>query len=69
MAVIRSVVKNVDGNIDAKCYVQSFNSSKCYSMWNIVTSCLFAQVLACLVTILFNHVNQFSFTFGFLFFP
>ena len=47
VAVLRSVVKNVDCSIDAKCYVQSFNSSNCYSMWNIVASCLFAQVLAC----------------------
>ena len=26
MAVIRSVVKNVDCNIDAKCYVQQFST-------------------------------------------
>lgn len=40
---IRSVGKKVDCNIDAKCYdVQSFNSSKRYSMWNIIASSLFS---------------------------
>ena len=41
MVVIRSVGKKVYRNIDAKCYVQSFNSSKRSSMWNIIASCLF----------------------------
>ena len=46
MAVIQSVSKKVDYSIDAKCYGQSFNGSKRYSMWNIITNCLFAYVLA-----------------------
>ena len=47
MAVIQSVGKKVDCNIDAKCWVQSFKSSKCYSMFNIIASWLFAYILAC----------------------
>ena len=48
MVVIRSVGKKVHCNIDAKCYVQSFNSSKRSSMWNIIASCLFlAEGFAC----------------------
>ena len=48
MVVIRSVGKKVYCNIDAKCYVQSFNSSKRSSMWNIIVSCLFlAEGFAC----------------------
>ena len=43
MAVIRSVGRKVDCNINAKCYdVQSFNSYKRYSMWNIIASGLFS---------------------------
>ena len=34
--IIRSVDTNVDFSIDAKCYGQSFNSSKRYSMWNFI---------------------------------
>ena len=41
MAVIQSVSKKVDCDIDAKCYAQSFNSSKLYSVWNFIASCLF----------------------------
>ena len=41
MAEIQSVGKNVDCDIDAKCYVKSFNSSKLYSVWNFIASCLF----------------------------
>ena len=46
MAVIRSVGKKVDCNIDARCDVESFNSFKHYSMHKIVASCLFAYVFA-----------------------
>ena len=42
MAVIGSVGKKVDCNIDARCFVQSFNSFKHYSMWNIIANRLFA---------------------------
>ena len=38
MAVIGSVGKKVDCNIDAR----SFNSFKRYSMWNIIANRLFA---------------------------
>ena len=37
----------MDCNVDVRCYVQIFNSSKRYSIWNIIGSCLFAQVVAC----------------------
>ena len=48
MVVIRSVGKKVYCNIDVKCYVQSFNSSKRSSVWNIIVSCLFlAEGFAC----------------------
>ena len=43
MALIRSVGKKVDYNVNAKCYdVQSFNSYKRYTMWNIIASSLFS---------------------------
>ena len=48
MVVIRSLGKKVYCNIDANCYVQSFNSSKRSSMWNMIASCLFlAEGFAC----------------------
>ena len=28
--------KKVDCYVDAKCYVQSFNSYKCYPMWTLL---------------------------------
>ena len=40
MAVVRSVGKKVDCNINARCDVESFNSFKHYSMHKIVASCL-----------------------------
>ena len=43
MALVRSVGKKVDCNIDARCDVESF---KHYSMHKIVASCLFAYVFA-----------------------
>ena len=39
--VKRSVGKKVDCSIGGKCYVQSFISSKRYSIWNIIASCQF----------------------------
>ena len=42
IALTKDLRKKVDRSTDAKCYVQSFHSSKRYSMKNIIASCLFA---------------------------
>ena len=53
IAVIQSVGKKLGCNIDAKCNVQSFDSSQLYLMWNIIAICLFAELLAFKVSTLY----------------